>query len=259
MEEARKRKRVGLALGGGVVRGIAHIGVLAVLERAGIPIDYVAGTSIGALIGAAYCAGFSAQDMQAHLPHVRWRDLISLTWPARGWVCFDKLERWLVALLGDLDFADLKRPFAAVATDLETGQAVVLREGRVARAVRASASVPGVVTPVEWNGRLLCDGFVSDIVPVAPLRAMGAEYVIGVDILTPQLRPHWGALGFLAAAVEILVRQAGGGLKQADCMITPALAGFSYLRLSKAAELIALGEKAAQDQLPVIQAALSTD
>jgi NTE family protein len=251
------RKRIGLALGGGVVRGAAHVGVLSVLERAGIPIDCVAGTSAGALVGAGYCAGLGIQRIREMALRMRWRDIAGLTWPSRGWITFDKLERWLVATVGDPSFADLKLPFAAVATDMESGQSVVLREGRVALAVRASSSVPGVVTPVELGGRLLGDGLVSNIVPVSAARAMGADYVIGVDILSPLLRRRWGALGFGVTAIEMLAHQAGGGLETAVCLIVPRLAGLSYVRFSKSAELIALGEQAAEEKLAIIQSAVS--
>ena len=128
------RKRVGLALGGGVGRGLAHIGVLLVLERAGIPIDCVSGTSAGSIMGAVYCAGWSLDRIREEARRIRWRQLASPVWPSRGLVSFDKLERWLVAKLGDLSFADLKIPYAAAATDLKTFEPVTLREGRLAPA-----------------------------------------------------------------------------------------------------------------------------
>jgi NTE family protein len=251
------RKRIGLALGGGVVRGAAHIGVLSVLERAGIPIDCVAGASAGALMGAAYCSGVGLPKIKEMALRMRWRDVISLTWPSQGLVSFDKLERWMVAAVGDLEFADLKLPFAAVATDLESGQPVILREGRVAPAVRASSSVPGLVKPARLNGRLLGDGNVTDNVPVQAARALGADYIIGVDIFTPALRLRWGPLGYAFAALEILLHHAGGGLEAADCLIVPKLAGFSYVRFSRSAELMALGERAAEEKLAIIQNAIS--
>ena len=247
------RKSIGLALGGGVARGLVHIGVFTVLERAGIPVDCVAGTSAGSIMGAVYCAGWSLDRIRQEAQAIRWRQLASPVWPSCGLVSFDKLERWLIAKLGDITFADLKIPYAAVATDLRTYEPVALREGRLAPAVRASCSFPGLVTPIELNGRLLCDGFVSNNVPVSAVRAMGADYVIGVDILAPAIRSRWGALGYFVVGYEIMAQKAGQGYQTADCLISPDLAGISYLRLDYQ-KLTALGERAAEKKLPAILA-----
>jgi len=256
--DTSKRKRVGLALGGGVARGLAHIGVLTVLERAAIPIDCVAGTSAGSLMGAAYCAGLGLDRIREEAARLRWHHIASPAWPTRGLVSFDKLERWIINQAGDITFADLKIPFAAAATDMQTGEPVVLREGRLAPAVRASCSFPGLVTPIELNGRLLGDGFISDSIPVSALRAMGADYVIGVDILPPAIRPHLGALGYAIAGIEIMAQKAGQGYLTANCLISPHLAGVSYLRLDYR-KLAALGEQAAEEKLPTILQALSCE
>jgi len=251
--------RIGLALGGGAVRGLAHLGVLTVLERAQVPITCVAGTSVGSVVGAAYCAGMPIEQLKGLATQIGWRQVASLTWPAQGFVSFEKLERWMVALLGDLDFSALPIPFAAVATDLESGEPLVLRTGRLAPAVRASCSVPGIVKPVRRDGRLLVDGFAADNLPVAAARALGADYVIGVDICQPKLRRRWGPLGVGFAALENMARRAGNGLASADCLITPALAGSSYVRFSQREALIARGIAAAEEKLPLIQAALTPD
>jgi NTE family protein len=249
------RKRVGLALGGGVARGLAHIGVLSVLERAGIPIGYVSGTSAGSIMGAMYCAGWGLERIREEAQCIRWHQLASPVWPSRGLVSFDKLERWLVDKLGDITFADLKLPYAAVATDMRTFESVALCAGRLAPAVRASCSFPGLVTPLELNGRLLCDGFISSSIPVSAVRALGADYVIGVDILAPAIRPHWGALGYAIAGFEVMSQKAGQGYQTADCLISPDLAGVSYLHLDYK-KLAALGERAAEEKLPAIRAAI---
>jgi NTE family protein len=250
-------KRVGLALGGGVARGLAHVGVLNVLLRAGIPIDVVSGSSAGALVGAAYCAGLDIEQIKILARKVRWWHLARPTWPLKGFVSFAGLEKMLKATIGDLDFSDLKIPFAVAATDLETGEAVVIHSGRVAPAVRASCSVPGVVTPVEIEGHILGDGNFSASVPTAAARSLGADYIIGVDIFQPALRKHWGPFGYGFAALEILIQRIGSGLEGADCLIAPDLAGRTYLRLEQAEVLITLGERAAEAKLPDIQAALA--
>jgi NTE family protein len=251
-----RRKRVGLALSGAVARGSAHIGVLKVLECEGIPIDVVTGTSAGALVGALYCAGVSTARMEELLAHMRWRAVASLVFPRRGFVSFARLERYLIAQIGDLKFSDLARPFAAVATDLEKGKPVILSEGRVARAVHASSAVPGLVVPIEIGGRLLCDGGVTANTPVAAARSLGADVVVGVDLFVHLIRRGLGPLAYGFAAVETLIRRSGGGLESADCMITPELAGSLYLSFGNYGELIAKGEAAAEQALPKIRALL---
>ena len=166
------------------------------------------------------------------------------------------MERWLVRTLGDICFEDLKLPFAAVATDLEAGQPITLREGRLAPAIRGSCGVPGLVVPLRLNGHLLCDGGISDNLPVSVARALGAEYVIGVNLFDPIIpRPrNMFTLGF--AAIETMVRRAGGGVDSADCLISPDLIGSTYIRMSKRQELMAKGEAATEAQLECIREAL---
>lgn len=248
--------KVGLALGGGVVRGVAHLGVLSVFEKEGIPIDYVSGSSVGALIGAIYCSGLTTEEALEVTSHTTWFHLANLTWPKRGLFSFDKMEYWLTLLLGDLLIEAMPRRFAAVTTDLDTGEKVVLERGRLAPAVRASCSIPGIVAPRLIDGRLLGDGTLVDSVPVSVAREMGADYVIGVDILQPTVREGWGAVGFGLDALEILVRQAGNGFQTADTIITPDLAGMTYIRFSKVKELFARGAQAAERSLERIQADL---
>src|SRR3990172_8242467 len=197
--QTRCRKVVGLALGGGVVRGLAHIGVLAVLEREGIPIDLVAGSSVGSVIGAGYSAGIKLDRLIEFSRQMNWLSIARPVWPVRGLVSFERLERLLIGEIGDISFADLKVPYAAVATDLHTGEMVVIQHGRVASAVRASCSVPGIVEPALVDGRLLVDGNYSNSTPVSVVRDMGAEYVIGVDIFTPTLRHYLGPVGYAIA------------------------------------------------------------
>lgn len=256
LKEPGGRRRIGLALSGGVARGAAHIGALKVLERERIPVDCVAGTSAGALVGALYCAGIRAGEMEERIAHLGWREISDLVFPRKGFLSFAKLERWLIETIGDLDFADLAHPFAAVTADLKNGETVVLREGRLAPAVHASCAVPGFVEPVFLNGRWLCDGGVSGNLPSAAVRALGADYVIGVDLFQHHIRPGWGPFGYSLAALETLVRRSGGGLENADCLITPKLAGDLYVSFGKHKELIAEGEKAGEAQLSTIRAAL---
>jgi NTE family protein len=252
ISESTQHISVGLALGGGVIRGIAHMGVIAILEKAKIPIDFVAGTSIGALIGGIYCAGVDMARARILANSLNWFELASITWPRRGIFSFSKMEAWLNKNIGDIDIQDLPRPFAAVTTDLDTGEEFVLREGKLAQAIRASCSIPGLVVPKDLDGRQLGDGSLVNSVPVSVAREMGASYVIGVDIFMPTVREGWGAIGYGLDALEILVRQAGGGFDNANRMIVPDLAGMTYLRFSKIDEIYQRGCKAAENALPAI-------
>ncbi len=251
--------RIGLALGGGGARGLVHVGVLSVLEREHIPIHCIAGTSAGSIVGAMYCAGFGVAEIERLATQMRWRHIISLVWPKWGFVSFEKMERWLAQLLGDVDISELARPFAAVATDIDSGLSAVLRNGPVSRAVRASCSVPGIVTPVEWDGHLLCDGGISNNLPVSVARDLGADYVIGVDpfVLSP-MRRKLGPFGVGLAAIEIMVEHAGGGLESADCLISPKLSGLSYFQFA-CKELIEIGARAMEDRLPMVREALDRE
>lgn len=252
-----ERKRVGLALGGGAARGLAHIGVLAVLEEASIPIDCITGTSMGAMIGAAYCAGIEVAQLLDIASRTGWRHISTPTWPHQGLLSFRKMEQWIIDILGDVDLRDLAIPFAATATDIETGERMILREGPVARVVRTSCSVPGIAAPVAFNGRLLCDGGVSDNLPDEAARQLGADYVIGVDVFAPAYRSFLGPVGVTMAALEVLVQNAGGGARTADCVIIPDLVGKSYIRLSKSWQFIEAGRRATADKLPEIIEALA--
>lgn len=250
-------KRIGLALSGGAARGLAHIGVLSVLDRNQIPFDCVAGCSAGSILGAAYCAGMSMRQIRALAPYVTWRRFATPVNSDRGFFSFEKLERWVIMLLGDVEFDDLEMPFAVVAMDMVTGERVVIREGRVARAVRASCSIPGLVTPVWIGDRLLGDGGVVDNLPVDAARMLGADFVIGVDVFEPYYGRARGPLGKGLMAIETLVRNSGGGVRQADFLIAPRTAGKTYMRFSHHEELVALGEAAAVSSLPCLKERLA--
>jgi NTE family protein len=251
------RKRVGLALSGGVMRGPAHIGVLQVLEHAGIPIDCVAGVSAGSIIGSLYCAGVSIDRMHELSHDLQWRKLAGPVWPREGFISFTKLARWLIRIIGDRAFNELPIPFAVGVTDLETGRPQVIDAGKVVVAVHASCAVPCFIVPVRHQGRILGDGGISHNLPAAAARAMGADYVIGVDLMQPQLRKRGGALRYGLAALEVLVERSGGGPSLVDCLIEPELAGASYFSLTQFDDLVARGRRAAEAQLDKILAALA--
>jgi NTE family protein len=253
------RKKVGLALGAGSVRGFAHIGVLSVLTEAGIPIDYVAGSSVGSLIGAAYCHGMSIEEIKNVSDEFGWRKIAGPAWSGDGLASFEKMEKLIDELFDRPTFDDFQKPFSVVATDIDADEEVVISEGRVAPAIRASCSVAGVVSPVHWNGRRLADGVFVNSVPVSVVKAMGADIVIGVDVLRAFIRPRGGFISYFVNAIEIALRHAGGGTLSADFLISPEIGGFTYLRYSKRNMLIELGRQAAKDKLPKIRQAIFGD
>lgn len=146
----RSTRRIGLALSGGAARGLAHLGVLTALSRNNIPVDYVAGCSAGAILGAVYCAGMSLDQMHKFVPYISWRRIAKPIRSADGLLTFEKLERWLIMLLGDLEFSDLTIPLVIVAMDAESGERVIIRHGCLAKAVRARFSESGPVRPSRF-------------------------------------------------------------------------------------------------------------
>ncbi len=177
---------LGLALSSGGARGTAHIGVLGVLEEQGIVPDVIAGTSMGAYVGGAYACGIPLEalaDEWRSVSVLRTARTLLPTIPWSGWTSGGELVRTLRRTFGDRTFRDAKRPFVALATDLETGTPYVIHEGSLVDAVRASLSVPGLFTPVWLDDRLLIDGGVSNPLPVDVVRALGADVVVAVDVL----------------------------------------------------------------------------
>ena len=254
---ATGRKRVGLALSGGGARGAGHVGVLEVLDREQVPIDYIAGASAGSLVGAAYAAGIRGKRLVELTRQTRWRNAARLTWPHNGLVSFAPLERHLITAIGDITFADLEIPFAALTTDMATGELVVLRDGRVAPAVRASCSVPGVVTPLEMDGRMLADGGIVNNLPISVVRDMGADVVLAVALFKPRGKRPSGLGGILVAAVEYMLIRAGDDPTSADVCISLPMAGLgSILKQSGAERAMALGRQMAEEAMPRIRALL---
>jgi len=248
----RYSPKIGLALGGGITRVLAHVGAIEVLTLAGIQPDLVVGASAGSLVGAAFAAGMPIEELIELAMSIKWLDIGSLTLDRQGFVSFHRLEKKLVELVGDLDFEDMAIPFAAVAVDLENGTKALLNQGRVARAVRASCSVPGFIVPANIDGRMLADGGVVESVPVASARELGADYVIGVDLHTSKFSWKTGMLMAGFSALEMLFRQAGGGVESADTLIVPDLTGCGYIRFHNRTVAIERGREAARALLPKI-------
>jgi NTE family protein len=258
----RKPKRLGIVLGGGAARGAAHIGVLQVLEREGIVPDVVVGTSVGAAVGAAYAAGVSTTEISRLFHSVRWRRLARLGWRNRlSLLDAEPLEALIQASIGISAFEQLPRPFAAVACDLLTGQRIVLQTGPLARAVCASAAIPGLFPPVELDDWLLIDGGVVDNLPVDVARELGADYVIAVDLFplpTGQQRPA-NLFEMLIAAGSLWSRANHPDPTTIDCYILPAIGDYLPWDFSVVPELEARGRAAAEQAIVRLKADLGLD
>ena len=173
---------IGVALGGGFARGIAHIGVLKVLEQEGIPVRVVAGTSVGALIGASYCSGLSISELEEVARNTRFTSFARWTLSRYGFASNDRMVSYLTRALKVKTFEELRIPMGVTATDFNTGEGVVFRSGSIIDPVRASCAYPGMFLPVNIRGRYLVDGMLSHPVPTRPLREMGAERVLAVHL-----------------------------------------------------------------------------
>ncbi len=279
MSQFSRHPRIGLVLSGGGARGLAHIGVLKVLEREGIPIDFLAGTSMGGVIAAGYAAGLGPEFMAAEAQRMgRLRNLITLvdrSLSSLGLVEGKQVWEYFARRLGEATFDELRIPLALVAVDLYRGQEVVLRQGQVADAVRATISIPGVFSPVPLDGCLLVDGGVLNNLPVDVVREMGAEIVIAVDVSAgaelPPYAPFEGNGRFPLAQIPQIIetlkrtvnimenRLTGYKLAEAqpEVVIRPALGGITVLgSFGRATEVIAVGEEAAVAALPQLREAL---
>lgn len=174
--------KVGIALSGGAVRGISHIGILKILEREKITVDFIAGTSIGALIGALYASGTTVNEIEQIAKTAKWKELVDFTIPKTGLITGKKIEDYVKKILKCKNFEELKIPLSIITTDLNSGEKIVFNQGDTVKAVRASISVPGVFEPVVDNNYILVDGGLVDPIPVDIVKAMGADIVIAVDL-----------------------------------------------------------------------------
>ncbi len=259
-----KGKKIGLALSGGAARGIAHIGVLRVLHHAGIPIHLIAGTSAGAIIGAAYAWNQDIAAMTRAALDPSWKrmsPLLDPSFPRTGFIKGRKIKDLLAGYIGgDIKFGDLTIPFACVATDIETGEEIVIDRGSVVDALRASISIPGIFTIVRREGRYLVDGGLTTPVPVETVRRMGADFIIAVNVNPdvadrlhrPDRRP--ARTGREPNIFQVMMQSvyittyslARASLLAADCVIEPELIDIGAGDFKRARELITRGREAAQ-------------
>jgi len=247
---------IGLALGGGFARGIAHVGVLKVLEEEGIPVRVVTGTSVGALIGATYCSGLSIAELEEVARNTRFTTFARWTLSRCGFASNDRMVAFLARTLKVKTFEELRIPLGVTATDFNSGEGVVFHSGSIIDPVRASCAHPGMFLPVEIRGRYLVDGMLSHPVPTRPLREMGADRVLAVH-----LKGTWAKGGAPRHLFDVIgqsfaiAQDAMSSLwrEAADLVIEPDVAGFAYDDFKRSADLIRAGEVAMRQALPAVR------
>lgn len=277
-----KTSKIGLALGGGGARGLAHIGILKVLEKARVPVSVLAGTSMGGLVAAAYAAGFTTTEMEeravrfGHLKELM--KMVDLTPQRRGLLEGQKVRNYIRDWLGDrMTFSDLLIPTVLTGVDLATGNEVFLHTGPLLPAVFATIAMPGIFKPVMEDGRILVDGGVLDNLPVKPAYMMGAEHVIAVDVhIGPQMQmlwdgvthhPHWPLPMpeffndfYLAELIMVAnITEHRLEIAQPDILIRPTISPEISMLFGfhRAKEIIHAGALAAEEHLDAIRALIA--
>lgn len=256
----KRPPRIGLALGGGAARGFAHVGVIEVLEEAGIKPDLVVGTSAGSLVAALYASGRDGRQLQQSAMAMDEAAFADWTLPifSRGVLRGEALARYVDTQVNHKLIENMALPLGIVATDLKTGQGVLFRRGDTGTAVRASSAVPAVFLPVKIGAQEFVDGGLVSPVPVRYARQMGAELVIAVDISSaPEGNPYGDSLQVLMQTFAIMGKSINSWeLKDADVVVRPALAGMGSGDFAGKRRAIEAGRAAMQAALPQLRAAL---
>ncbi|MFC4766052.1 patatin-like phospholipase family protein [Effusibacillus consociatus] len=240
--------KIGLALGAGGARGLAHIGVLEVLQEEGIPIDAMAGSSMGSLIAAFYASGMETRYMELLATNLKRKHFTDFTVPKLGFVAGNKACEIIQLLTKNMNIEDAKFPLAIVATDIEKGERVVFREGPMYKAVRASISIPGVFVPYVYNNRVLVDGGVIDRVPITPCRELGVDLVVAVDVgLYNKELPVKNIFDVFFQSIEIMEREIlKTRILDANVLIRPDVGHISTTAFVQVEECIEEGRNAAR-------------
>ena len=255
--ERTARPKIGLALAGGFARGIAHIGVLRAFRDAGIPIDCVAGTSVGALIGACFCSGISLDKMQQIGQSTTFADFGRWTPSWLGLATNQRMEKYLARMTPATTFAELKIPLAISATDINAGVTIYYLNGALAPPLRASCAYPGLFVPIQYEGRTLVDGFLTAPVPVEGALIQGADIVIAVYLEAGGIANPRTAVDIISRSFNIIQKHTDlTWRQQANVIIEPEVSSFAWDDFTKTPELVAAGEAAAMNALPEIVAFL---
>jgi len=249
--------RIGLALGGGFARGIAHAGVLRIFERHGIPLHCITGVSAGSIVAAAYASGSGPDEIARVACSLRIKDVARWSLCRMGFMGTERMKQFLVGLLKTYRFEEMRIPLGVLATDLCTGEAVSFRDtGDVVLPIRASCSYPGLFQPVSSGERLLVDGAMSVEIPALLARELGATHVISVSLPAPPCRrPPANVFQVVRRCFQIMQRRSEDSWRQAsDLIISPDLQAIEWNGFESAPELVKAGEAAAEAALPAIQA-----
>ncbi len=262
------KNKIGLALSSGSAHGLAHIGVLKVLERENIKIDFIAGTSIGAYLGAIWASGISASSIEKFVLEFRKKSkilsIMDFSISRSGLLSGKRVISYLESIMGDRDFSELKIPLAVVAMDLSSGCPVIITKGSVSEAVRASISLPGIFEPVRYSKQILIDGGFVEPVPVNVLKEMGANKIIASNVITCFNKNNSAkiftykrmpsAISVIVKAMEIVEREmALVSCKGADIVIQPDVMSYRILDFTKVKKLIRIGELEAEKYIHSIK------
>ncbi|MCK5450613.1 MAG: patatin-like phospholipase family protein [Candidatus Omnitrophica bacterium] len=247
-----REKKTALVLGGGGARGLSNIGVIKVLEKyfglGEIPFDVVIGTSIGSLIGAAYCLGVSAAELEEKAFSFNWPNMVDLGFSSTGLIKGTKFEKIIAEIIDDKGFNDVKKPFALTTTDVETGEELIHTSGDMVKLIRASCSWPGIFSAVEINGRLLVDGGVRNSIPTKAARKLGADYIFAVNPgFAVKNQKVNNVLKALIQSVQIMGEELNMyQSKAANLVVKPHLKNIDQFDFDKAEEIVRRGEVAAK-------------
>jgi NTE family protein len=252
--------RIGLALSSGIAKSVAHVGVIRALQENGIGIDYLSGTSGGAIVAALYAGGKSISEMERIAERMQWWKLAGLTLSKLGFLSGDKIAELIIKEIGDVDFKDLNIPTAIVAADLTGGVRKVFKEGRVAVACQASSSIPQIFHPVELKGHSLVDGALVEHLPVETLHTFGKMFSIGVDLGKSSAEQRKKPKHI----IEIIMQVTGfvsqynsrASQKMADFLICPDLSEYNPFALQKAGEMMEIGYRETIKQMDSLAKAL---
>lgn len=257
----KREPKVALVLGGGSAKGFAHIGVIRVLEQEKIPIHMIVGTSVGSLIGGIYASRPDSFQLEWIAFKIDKNDILDFSiiysklGPAQG----TKLESFIDQTVAVKKIEDTKIPFYPIATDLNTGETIILEKGSISKAIRASSAIPGIFVPVTFGNRLLVDGGVTNSTPCDIARSKGADIVIAVNLLKDIKEYNINSLvDIIGQSVNIMMHQSNiGKLKFADIVIEPDTKGVSIFDFSQKKHLMEEGIKAAKTAMPKIREALA--
>ena len=255
-----KKPKIGLALGSGGAKGLAHIGVIKVLEENHIPIDFIAGSSIGAMIGGFYAATKDIKRVEEIALSNNWHQMLYLIDPSfrQGFIGGNKLKKFIGNNVNKINFEDCKIPLSVIATDIKTGDIIIIDKGEIELAIRASISLPLVFKPIELDDKLLADGGLAMPVPAEVVRKMGADIVIAVNLNSIYfINNHDRKLGFYKIATNsinlMLYRLATLNILDADLVINPDVGNVHVAKFLNGKDIIIAGEEAAKEALPQLK------